>query len=218
MPWSSITRELNEAGRVYILAQEGYSGFGFDLRPRKSWALWGASTPLRTTELSPPVLCLSDDAPFPAHSFLIGNHADELTPWLPLLSALTPRSAFLNIPCCLHTLASRFTSASYTFPEVLLGLPYIREDMARFDGLASERGGRYSAYLNYMAELTVRAGWRPEREALRIPSTKCWAFVGRSRYFEEGTVESRRTADWIRQVAEVAKRTWTPRKVEGHVH
>ena len=100
----------------------------------------------------------------------------------------------------------------------MMTLPNIRDDMKRFDGLASERGGRYSAYLNYVAEMTVRAGWRPEREALRIPSTKCWAFIGRTRVHQQGSSKNDAVKDWIVQVAQEAKTNWTPRKSEGKEH
>lgn len=32
--------------------------------------------------------------------FIIGNHADELTPWIPVLSTLCDASGYLSIPCC----------------------------------------------------------------------------------------------------------------------
>merc|ERR1711964_620516 len=116
----------------------------------------------------PADLCLQDGPPFTAGSFLIGNHADELTPWIPLLAARTPGSAFLNIPCCSHTLTSRFTSTAHTFPpDLLASSEALKDDMQRFESLSSERSGRYYHYLVYNAEILARAGWRIERDALR---------------------------------------------------
>lgn len=53
---------------------------------------------------------------WPRHSFLIGNHADELTPLLPLLatSVVHSCSGFVNIPCCAWTVeGKRFTKPQY---------------------------------------------------------------------------------------------------------
>lgn len=144
---------------VHVLASEGYSGWGFDARPRKSWDAYPSSTRARLREsvLVPEVFsCLrsprsADDAAcddgceadgqarappegdcsksgsrsssetqvhdgvFPPGTFLISNHADELTPWTPLLAFLSgggPRgrgTPFLCIPCCSHDLAGRRT-------------------------------------------------------------------------------------------------------------
>jgi tRNASer (uridine44-2'-O)-methyltransferase len=169
---------------------------------------------LRTTTLSPPELCLAAEPPFPTSSFLIGNHADELTPWLPLLVAKTPGSAFLNIPCCCHRFTSRFTDAQYSIATDVLKWPGIQTDMDRYEGLARDKGGRYNAYLHYVAEQTIRAGWRPEREALRIPSTKCWAFVGRKRIFSPDSNEDGSIQEWIRATSESSLKSWQPRKPE----
>jgi tRNASer (uridine44-2'-O)-methyltransferase len=49
---------------------------------------------------------------FPKSTFLISNHADELTPWTPLLASLS-QSPFLAIPCCSHNLSGpRFRAPS----------------------------------------------------------------------------------------------------------
>ncbi|MCJ1308745.1 tRNA(Ser) Um(44) 2'-O-methyltransferase [Agyrium rufum] len=52
------------------------------------------------------------DGVFPQGTFIISNHADELTAWTPLLAALS-RSPFLIIPCCSHNLSGeRFRAPS----------------------------------------------------------------------------------------------------------
>jgi hypothetical protein len=49
---------------------------------------------------------------FPPKTFLISNHADELTPWTPLLASIS-NSPFLAIPCCSHNLSGeRFRAPS----------------------------------------------------------------------------------------------------------
>lgn len=49
---------------------------------------------------------------FPRSTFIISNHADELTPWTPLLASIS-HSPFLAIPCCSHNLSGlRFRAPS----------------------------------------------------------------------------------------------------------
>lgn len=67
--------------------------------------------------LEAPQDVLDDDLSlFPSGCFLIGNHADELTPILPLLSAALPDCAgMLNIPCCAWSVEGvRFNKAKYS--------------------------------------------------------------------------------------------------------
>lgn len=117
---------------VYILISEGYSGFGFDARERKTWDTFPPSVRqhLRQSLLVPEMLrpgstgggdtSLEDAAKswhsglFPSGTFIISNHADELTAWTPLLAYLN-KSAFIAIPCCSHDLAgSRFRAPDST--------------------------------------------------------------------------------------------------------
>lgn len=199
------------------------------MRARKSWSLWGPEVDLRTTTLSPPEMCLlgetkegltsPDTSPFPNGSFLIGNHADELTPWIPLLASVTPHASFFNMPCCLHTFDARFTRQEYKIDETLLeSLPHMKEDVRAFQAMSRDNGGRYAAYINYLAEMTMRAGWKPERESLRIPSTKAWAFIGRKRVWDGHSDEVEKEVEvkeWIGGIARGCLQTWKPRPAEG---
>ena len=122
---------------VYILISEGYPGFGFDARERKTWTTFPPEVRqhLRQSLLVPDILrpnssdegnstafdTASEDAEkswhsglFPSGTFIISNHADELTAWTPLLAYLN-KSAFIAIPCCSHDLAgSRFRAPDST--------------------------------------------------------------------------------------------------------
>ncbi|GAA5910825.1 hypothetical protein JCM5296_003380 [Sporobolomyces johnsonii] len=190
---------------VYILTAEGYPGYGLDLRQRKSWSLYTSPVPdLRVSSLSPPSLLslsfTSNTPPFPPNSFLIGNHADELTPWIPLFAAQTPGASFLNIPCCLHELVGRFERPSYEIPpEYLASLPAppTPPSSSSTDShhplllpffapspLPASHSGRYHAYQLYLAHLSLQCGFVPEREALRIPSTKNFGILGRRRTWD----------------------------------
>lgn len=55
---------------------------------------------LQQAVVDPIALALREAGPFDEGMFLIGNHSDELTPWIPILASLTRDGRFLNIPCC----------------------------------------------------------------------------------------------------------------------
>ncbi|KAK4056543.1 tRNA(Ser) Um(44) 2'-O-methyltransferase [Microbotryomycetes sp. JL221] len=231
---------------VYILTREGFSGYGLDLRERKSWSAYSPVPDLRTTTLHPPELLSLAEPPFPSGSFLIGNHADELTPWIPLFAAKTPSSAFLNIPCCLHTHSARFTpqdwkiSAEFlqTLPSQIKPTPTLLGSSAKVveaQGSCSNSAvstapillstrGRTDAYQLYLAEITLQCGFVPEREALRIPSTKNFGMVGRTRIwdvvYEDSSSEierqwQKRIDEYIKDVVEQARTEFKPRKQKG---
>ena len=107
---------------VYVLLKEGYQGWGFDARRRKTWDILGIDAHLEERICIPQpfltALELSADGAlpetkihngiFPKDTFIISNHADELTPWTPLLAVLSSPASplpFLAIPCCSHALS-----------------------------------------------------------------------------------------------------------------
>lgn len=167
---------------VHILHREGYAGWGFDARARRSWANYSAKVSVRTIDgghqiqeslqtlvLLPSVTrstkveeisnTLVHNGRFPKDTFIISNHADELTPWTPILARLSG-CPFMMIPCCSHNLTgNRFRAAP---PK---------------DKSASK--STYSSLCNWVTEIAVDCGWAVEREILRIPSTRNTAFIGR---------------------------------------
>lgn len=68
---------IDVSSNVMILQVNGY---GIDIRQRKIWKRF-VGTDLREKALNPEKDLLSDS------DFLIGNHTDELTPWIPILAA-----------------------------------------------------------------------------------------------------------------------------------
>lgn len=147
---------------VNILIEEGYHGCGIDARARKSWATYPkyVSDHLIRGLVGPHFLKDETSAPANVHwiggsaskkIFLIGNHSDELTLWMPLLGY-----PFLVLPCCSHSL----TGAKTRFPA------------------HGEEKSAYAGLLEKTITLTSRAGWRPEVEWLRIPSTRNAAVIG----------------------------------------
>jgi tRNASer (uridine44-2'-O)-methyltransferase len=191
---------------VHILIEEGYSGWGFDARKRKSWSIWSskAQENLKEMVLIPsivrkkqilsdasknetqavnPVSDFPDDTPksppsnhisvkeirevrihdgiFPKGAFIISNHADELTPWTPILASLS-ESPFMMIPCCSHALSG----ARFRAPPPK-------------DAGASNSG--YTSFVAWVSKLAKECGWKVEKEMLRIPSTRNTALIGRHR-------------------------------------
>ncbi|CAI7575344.1 unnamed protein product [Penicillium pancosmium] len=105
---------------VYVLLMEGYSGLGFDARRRNSWKTFPESVQDRLMEkifipkpfidvLEPEEIGVDAElGNYPKGTFLISNHADELTVWTPLIAVLacpTSPLPFLAIPCCSHSLS-----------------------------------------------------------------------------------------------------------------
>ena len=135
---------------VDTLLREGYSGWGFDARRRKTWDTFDEPTQHQLKEMiliPQPLFELQHDSKYPTYAnggilseglssaattiekpvgglpawhngifplgtFIISNHADELTPWTPLLASISS-SPFLAIPCCSHNLSGlRFRAPS----------------------------------------------------------------------------------------------------------
>ncbi|KAF9969771.1 tRNA methyltransferase 44 [Actinomortierella ambigua] len=65
----------------HILNEEGHVGTGIDISSRKVWELYGPNTHLEAKALIP------NEASFEGVDWIIGNHADELAPWVPIIAA-----------------------------------------------------------------------------------------------------------------------------------
>lgn len=139
---------------VDVLVREGYNGWGFDARRRKTWSTFEPHVQEQLKEMilipQPLFELYAQDSERPGSAdgsfisnltsiitkngtkqilnqldvpnwhngifstgtFIISNHADELTPWTPLLASLSA-SPFLAIPCCSHNLSgARFRAPS----------------------------------------------------------------------------------------------------------
>jgi tRNASer (uridine44-2'-O)-methyltransferase len=64
---------------VYLLTQEGHNGYGIDLRERKIWHRYNPKVDLRESTWTP------DENNFGDVDWIIGNHSDELSPWVPVV-------------------------------------------------------------------------------------------------------------------------------------
>ncbi|KAL4002027.1 putative AdoMet-dependent methyltransferase family protein [Acanthocheilonema viteae] len=130
---------------VYLLQKMKVNGYGIDLRRRKIWTKF-VGTDLREETLNPGDLLIDSD-------FLIGNHTDELTPWIPIMAARS-RSNFFLLPCCPFDFYNRFQKkCGVTATSV------------------------YSSYLLFIRDICLRLGYCVEEDRLKIPSTKRYCFL-----------------------------------------
>ncbi|XP_058123370.1 probable tRNA (uracil-O(2)-)-methyltransferase [Anopheles ziemanni] len=141
---------------VYILASEGHRGYGIDLRKRKLWDLY----PSGVVYLREQTLVPSNSSLFPDIDWIIGNHSDELSPWIPVIAARSSyRCRFFLLPCC----AYEFDGSKYQRQNCNLS--------------------QYGDFLNYANHIAEICGFRVETDRLRIPSTKRTCLVGGSRNY-----------------------------------
>jgi len=134
---------------VYLLNSEGHKGTGYDLRARAIWKTFPPHVDLQEKEILPRDGCLPPDM-----DWLLGNHSDELTPWMPVLAArLSERCSFFVLPCCRHDFSAR----------------YRRQDTS---------ASLNTDYLRYVHRVGTVCGYVTERDRLKIPSTKRICFVG----------------------------------------
>ncbi|ODO08454.1 hypothetical protein L198_00184 [Cryptococcus wingfieldii CBS 7118] len=201
---------------VHILASEGYQGVGYDLRPRQAWSSYPSSTQARlhSLEIDPP-------AWFPAtldewksggwsgsvvrdDSFLIGNHADQLTPWIPLFSLL-PKTPipFLSFPCCLHLFSpsAMFTDCTYDPPVH----PHSPQEWLPLVNGEQEKHGVYSSYVKWLGWVGLKAGWEWEVESVRGEGVKGYGIVGNRRWTESADQDDASRAWALEQVQSVRK-------------
>ncbi|KAI4943245.1 hypothetical protein J4E91_009443 [Alternaria rosae] len=176
---------------VHILNAEGWHGWGFDARRRKTWETFPPNHTEKLQEmlLVPEILQLppSDttntstshhNGVFPPGTFIISNHADELTPWTPLLAHLNS-SPFIAIPCCSHDFGgTRFRAPAHA--------KHVIPDPMTAESKKPKQPSAYASLCSWICHLTEETGFVVEKEHLRIPSTRNIAVLGRTQYKKEG--------------------------------
>lgn len=137
---------------VYILIQEGFQGYGYDVRRRKLWSLYPARVTSHLYEQAVEPFKFN----LPAEvDWLIGNHSDELSPWLPVLAATCHKNInFFLLPCC----AFEFSGS-------------------KFQRRNSSISG-YKDFCDYAERISNICGFRTEKDRLKIPSTKRNSLIG----------------------------------------
>ncbi|KAF9274364.1 tRNA methyltransferase 44 [Mortierella alpina] len=66
---------------THILNEEGHKGTGIDIAARKVWDIYGNGTKLEAQTVIP------NETVFDSVDWVIGNHADELAPWIPIIAS-----------------------------------------------------------------------------------------------------------------------------------
>ncbi|XP_061565608.1 probable tRNA (uracil-O(2)-)-methyltransferase [Cololabis saira] len=152
---------------VHILSNEGHPGKGMDVRRRRIWDMYGPQTLLEEKAITPSESCL-----FPGTDWLIGNHSDELTPWIPVIAARSSYSCrYFVLPCCFFDFYGK----------------YQRRQCKK---------SQYKEYIGFISEVSEVCGFNTEEDCLRIPSTKRVCLVGRSRNYEPSSeVETEQRRD-----------------------
>ncbi|XP_049997124.1 probable tRNA (uracil-O(2)-)-methyltransferase isoform X1 [Alexandromys fortis] len=139
---------------VHILSSEGHPGRGIDVRRRKIWDMYGPQTQLEEGSIIP-----SDKTLFPGVDWLIGNHSDELTPWIPVIAARSSYTCrFFVLPCCFFDFVGRYHRRQ-------------------------SRKTQYREYLDFVLEVGLFCGFHMQEDCLRIPSTKRVCLIGKSRTY-----------------------------------
>lgn len=152
---------------VHILSTEGHPGRGIDVRRRKIWDMYGPQTCLEEDAITP-----NDKTLFPDVDWLIGNHSDELTPWIPVIAARSSYGCrFFVLPCCFFDFIGKYSRRQ-------------------------SRKTQYREYLDFITEVGLACGFHVEEDCLRIPSTKRVCLIGKSRTYSparEVSMDKQRT-------------------------
>lgn len=98
-------------------------------------------------------------AEYPRDTFIIGNHSDELTCWIPLLGY-----PFMVIPCCSHNLSGQ-------------RVRYHSNDQDTKQN-SKVKNSTYAGLVDHVESIAKKIGWKVEKEMLRIPSTRNAAIIG----------------------------------------
>ena len=134
---------------VYILTMEGHSGVGYDIRRRGIWAWYPDTVKLEEKTIVP-----SLDIKFPEVDWILGNHSDELTPWIPVLAALSgEHTSFWVLPCCPFSFSAKYQRKT--------ALKSVWRD-----------------YLDWILSISQQMGFDIKEDRMKIPSTKRVCLVG----------------------------------------
>ncbi|KAL1241562.1 putative tRNA (uracil-O(2)-)-methyltransferase [Trichinella spiralis] len=136
--------------KVYLLNSEGHSGFGVDQRKRNIWDKFSSVSQLKEMRID-----FTGNLDWLGKpNWIISNHADQLTPWIPIWATKLNDCNTFIIPCCPYDLFGK----------------YQRQHNGQ---------SHYRSYLLYIQEIMNSLDFSINQDLLRIPSTKRICFVGR---------------------------------------
>nr|CAG4640947.1 EOG090X07W1 [Eulimnadia texana] len=149
---------------VYVLASEGHPGKGLDIRKRKLWDLYPPYVNLEVSTVTG-----SMETTFPDFDWLLGNHSDELTPWIPVMALQSSilrvqlgqlPTRFWLLPCCPFSFYEKFQREKSKFSDA--------------------RSSRYAQFLRFVQHVGETCGYQMNEDRMRIPSTRRICFLGSS--------------------------------------
>lgn len=109
----------------------------------------------------------SSECKFPQADWIIGNHSDELSPWVPVIASRSNyKCNFFLLPCC---------------PFEFSGSRYQRQDSSL---------SQYHDYLKYLEKTSINVfKFNVKIDRLRIPSTKRTCIIGWSKNYSSQEVD-----------------------------
>eukprot|EP01126_Amoeba_proteus_P030891 TRINITY_DN3043_c0_g1_i2.p1 TRINITY_DN3043_c0_g1~~TRINITY_DN3043_c0_g1_i2.p1 ORF type:complete len:539 (+),score=100.86 TRINITY_DN3043_c0_g1_i2:396-2012(+) len=149
---------------VYLLTMEGHQGSGIDLVKRRIWDKYPREVKLFEEPIMPDTSVYNVD-------WIIANHSDELTPWVPLIASRSPWQV--------HEVGNHERGS----PEkIVVGQRYFVLPCCEWDfhQKFQKHGNlpKFQAYLQYIQKIGEDCGFEVKTEHLRIPSTRNVAQVG----------------------------------------
>lgn len=208
---------------TYILIQEGFKGYGFDARKRKTWDILGIDQHLHEKLCIPnPFFDALENSnseglksidteihlgTFPQDTFIISNHADELTLWTPIMAKLSNQKSplpFLAIPCCSHALsgakhrypAKGSSSHDSTIDNPASGDLKAIRDMRIKTANHSDDKSTYACLTKKVVAISEEIGCSVELTLMRIPSTRNIGIVGnRHLHLKDDVVDTTQYSD-----------------------
>ncbi|PIC41821.1 hypothetical protein B9Z55_009109 [Caenorhabditis nigoni] len=144
---------------VHLLNKIEIPGYGVDVRSRKVWKTTLSHVDLRESPVDPQIV-VENRPHFDADvDLLIGNHSDELTPWIPVMAAKLNCNFFL-IPCCPYNFFGKYlNNGSHFGPKRMTS--------------------QYESFFEWTVSVAERLGFDTKMDRLAIPSTKRLCIIGR---------------------------------------
>jgi tRNASer (uridine44-2'-O)-methyltransferase len=130
--------------------------------------------PLPDVSFKVSTLIPSEDTFFLEFDWLLGNHSDELTPWIAVMALQSSikrqperlPTRYWVLPCCPFSFWGKFQREKFN----------------------AANSSRYFEYLRFVGEIGRNCGYQVEEDRMRIPSTRRTCFVG--------SIQSKSESEW----------------------
>jgi tRNASer (uridine44-2'-O)-methyltransferase len=193
---------------VYILNKEGYVGWGFDARSRKSWQTYNSTDVLLPETLSPngdgaekktqsmdtlrQMVLIPDCLP---EEVALSDDNGEVTEDR-IHNGVFPTGTFIisnhsdELTPWTPILAAQSDSPFIMIPCCSHDLSGARYRAPAPKKTKGEPSSTYTSLVSWVSDIASDCGWEVEKEMLRIPSTRNAAIIGRRRTADSKTANS----------------------------